>query len=431
MCPACGRNRCVCIPEGFWSSSRMLRAAGERDLRTLFRELNNRGLSQRTLAALTGLGQTTVGAIMKGRRALTSNHLIDQALAGLRPPAPNPPADHAAHGAADLAEPAAGAPDHDPLAALGRHSAGLVRHADAGPVGSRSMTLADERLRDLAERYLADPATDILSALAELSAQLEAWRGQKVPLTVARSLWVLSGWRSALASWMSVDATRPGDALAHARAAQVAAEESGHDGITVWALICRRNISYWQRNRSRAAQYAEQAWQRAQAVGGGAAVISASALAQDLAVRGSGDRAKSLIRQARRALESKPTQDSDLGGPLSCGLPRASGYWSEAFLDLGDHPSAVRCAREGLEASRESLVRAPGPERMLTVHLAMGLAASGRVDEAVAAVDPLLTLAPSLRVRPLVLRLERLGRLLPAGEATAAVRERIRAFADL
>ncbi|MEU0237717.1 helix-turn-helix transcriptional regulator [Nocardiopsis sp. NPDC006198] len=435
MCPVCAKSRCVCIPDGFWDDPAMVEAAREGDLRTLLRALNQRGLSQRELAALTGLGQTTVGGTIRGVRKVTKAHMIADAIAGLAPP-PAPPEredpDRSPAMAWDGPAPALAPPVHtDPMEALGLHSAGLVRHGDSGPVGSWSTGMVYEQLRDLADRYLAAPLTEIAADLAQLSGQLEEWRHHRLPLTVACDLWVLSGWRSALASWLSVDRTRPDHAVAHARAAQVAAHESGHEGIATWALMCLRTVAYWQQRRGRAAEFAEQAWHKAQAVGGGAAVITASALAQDLAVQGRVDRAMELIQVARRALENEPTQDSDLGGPLACELPRATGYWAETYLSLGEAGLAVDCAREGLDVGRRSWVRNLGSERMLTLHLATGLVQQGQVEEAMNEVAPLLELEPALRARPLVLKLEQFGRALPLAGETSTMREHIRAFADL
>src|SRR5699024_5743545 len=127
-----------------------------------------------------------------------------------------------------------------------------------------------------------------------------------------------------------------------------------------------------------ATEHAEQAWHLARAVGGGAAVITASAWAQDLAFQGEGERAQELILQARRGLEDEPTQDSDLGGPLACGFSRAAGYWAETYLDLKQPGRAVECAEEGLEAGRRAWAPNLGSERMLTLHLALGLVGLGR-----------------------------------------------------
>lgn len=419
MCPVCTRASCVCIPPDFWDDPRMRAMAAAGDLRGVLKALNRRPwlLSHRTLARLTGRGVSTISSELRGVTAISSLPMIRETLARLGAPAPHPEAPARADG--------------DPFAALELDSMALVRHGDSAPVGPDSAGMVDGQLRALADRYLTVPLAEVAQGLAVVSAQLEEWRRHPLPPGLARDLWVLSGWRSALASWMSVDATRPDLAVTHARAAAVAAAHSGHEGIAAWAAMCRRTIAYWQTRRREAAVHAGTAWEAAQKVGGGAEVITASALAQDLAHLGEHDRARQMLERARRAAESEPTDLSDLGGPLRCNLARACGYWTETYLSLGDPVMAVQTAREGMEAARSEWVRNLGSERMLTLHLGMGLVGLGEVERAMEVVAPVLEVPEELRARPLVLKVGQFGRALPPGRDTGSMKERVRAFTDV
>ncbi|MFD6097822.1 hypothetical protein ACFVWN_16235 [Nocardiopsis flavescens] len=96
VCPACGRSRrhrsarsrCSCIPEGFWDDPRLRALAQAGDLRGVLTALYGPPwyLSQRTLARLTGRGQTTIGRELRGLTCLTSLALIRQSLANLGAP---------------------------------------------------------------------------------------------------------------------------------------------------------------------------------------------------------------------------------------------------------------------------------------------------------------------------------------------------------
>ena len=394
--------------------------AAARDLRGILKALNGPPwrLSQRRIAARTGLAQTTISAELRGVQAVSSTVLIRQALAGLG--APLTPA----------TQEVAVDPIGDVFAALETGSMNLVRQIDVGSAAP-SIRMLDKQLRQVADRYLTVPLAEIAEALTTVSQELAGRWSQPLPPSVSKDVLVLQAWCALLASWLSMDATRPQAAAVHAHAAEVAARETGHEGNAAWAAMCRRAIAYWPGRRRKAAEHARVAWQAGRKAGGGAAVITASALAQDLAYLGEHREASRLLDEARRAVESEPTQDSDLGGPLACGLSRACGYWTETYLSLGDAATAVRVAREGMEAARIEWVRNIGSERMLTVHLGMGLLRLGEVEEAMAAVEPLLDVPVEVRARPLILRMGAFGRALPSGGEADALKERIRAFTDL
>lgn len=96
VCPACGRSRrhrsarsrCLCLPDGLWDDPRLRALAQAGDLRGVLTALYGPPwyLSQRTLARLTGRGQTTIGRELRGLTCLTSLALIRQSLANLGAP---------------------------------------------------------------------------------------------------------------------------------------------------------------------------------------------------------------------------------------------------------------------------------------------------------------------------------------------------------
>lgn len=96
MCTNCGieriyvagaKNRCRCVPKGFWDSSGAQEAAGRLDAGALVRLLRSRtGLSQEAIGRLTGLSQSMVSQLESGKRDLKDVVKLRRFLDGLGAP---------------------------------------------------------------------------------------------------------------------------------------------------------------------------------------------------------------------------------------------------------------------------------------------------------------------------------------------------------
>ncbi|MFY7068996.1 helix-turn-helix domain-containing protein [Nocardiopsis changdeensis] len=414
----------VPVPPAFWSRPDVRQALEDLDLGAVLALVERHtGLSQADMVRLTGMSASEVSRHINGRRRTRNIEIIRDALDGLGLPSAAERVDAIA-----ARSPQAEAGESGLLESLARGSAGLLLQVERDAVGDWSAAAVDAYLRGAAARYLTVPIGETLSDLVRIEDHVTAWRIRNPSPARAREVWALAGWHTALAGWVSVDQGRPDQAAVHARAAQACAEYSGHEGVAAWAAVLRRTIAYWEARRRDGVRYAATGLEAAQRVGGGALLITLSALAQDHAHLGEEDAALDLLAQARRVLHAEATQDSDLAGPLACGPSRAFGYHVETLLDLDRPAEAVRVADEGLEVAADVMVRNPGSERMLALHRALGLARLGRAEEAMAAVALVLETPAEQRATPLKLRLRQVVRALPSGAETDTLRERTAAF---
>lgn len=411
------------VPASFWAMPAVREAIDDLDLGAVLALVDRHtDLTQADMVRLTGMSASEVSRHINRRRRTRNIAIIRQALEGLGLPS-------AAERVDSITTPApVSMGTNTLLESLTRSSSGLLLQVEQDSVGDWSAVAVDEHLRGAASRYLTVPLEATLSDLMQVDDHLSAWRIRIPAPSRAREVWALAGWHAALAGWVCVDQGRPDQAAVHYRAAQACAAYSGHEGVAAWAAVLRRTISYWQERRREGARHAAAGLASAERVGGGARLITLSALAQDHAYLGEQDAALDLLAQARAVLHAEANQDSDLAGPLACGPSRAYGYHTETLLDLGRPLEAVHVAEEGLEVAGDVMVRNSGSERMLSLHRALGLARLGRTEEAMAAIAPVLDTPQGQRATPLRLRLRQVGRALPGGAETDTLKERIAEF---
>lgn len=411
------------VPATFWTLQKVRKAIDDLDLGKVLALVDRHtDLTRADIVRLTGISASEVSRHIRGRRHTRNNGLIRQALEGLGLPS-----------AAKYVDPIT-APAMVPtsmntmLEALSRSSSELLIQVEQDAVSDWSAAAVEEHLRRTASRYLTVPLEETLTELMQVNDHLSAWRIRTPSPSRTREVWALAGWHAALAGWVSIDQGRPCQAATHHHAAQACVQHSGHEGVIAWTAMLNRTISYWQERRREGAQHAAAGLAAAERVGGGAQLITLSALAQDHAHLGDQDTALDLLARARAVLHVNSTQDSDLAGPLKCGPSRAYGYHTETLLDLERPLEAVRVAEEGLEMAADLMVRNARSERMLLLHLALGLARLGHTEEAMANIVPVLDTPQGQRATPLRLRLRRVGRALPSGVETDTLKERIAEF---
>jgi len=69
-----------------WRRTDMRRALARHDLKTVFRLMQRYGISQRQIAALTGLAQSDVSIILCGRRKVIAYAVLERVAEGLELP---------------------------------------------------------------------------------------------------------------------------------------------------------------------------------------------------------------------------------------------------------------------------------------------------------------------------------------------------------
>jgi hypothetical protein len=227
--------------------------------------------------------------------------------------------------------------------------------------------------------------------------------GQQRP-SHARELYAAAGWSLTVLAWMSVDLARPDAAEDHARAAWLCAQHAEHDGLRAWVRATQHTAAFWQDDFGRAAEYAADGLQYAT---GSAALFLASAYALDLARSGQQELASKALQQAWEVAKTAETQGDELGGPFSCSLDRASGFWSDTQLTLGVADAALEHADHAVTAfeSIPLVQRNWGSERMARLQQVRAHLALGQLDGAELALAPVLDTAPEPRVRPLLVRM--------------------------
>ena len=142
---------------------------------------------------------------------------------------------------------------------------------------------------------------------------------------------------------------------------------------------------------------------------GSATTLLASALAVDLAKADQVDDARAALDRARTAAEIGDQAGDELTGPFTCSVGRASGFWSNVHLALGQPADALTEADCAVAASERAPIdrRNHGSERMVRLQQVQAHLALGQYDGAAEALTPVLRdTPPEHRVRPLLQRLD-------------------------
>jgi tetratricopeptide (TPR) repeat protein len=299
----------------------------------------------------------------------------------------------------------------DPLQDAADESSELLSWIEGNNVGP--LTIEDMRgdLQAISRAYLRAPTLPLFTrTLAIRDRAVELLRGRQRP-NLASQLYDIAGWATVIVGWITVDLGRPETADKHLRAAWALAEEADDDDLRAWVRASQHTAAFWREDYTKAARYADDGLQYART--GTAELFLASAHALDLAR--SGDRRAAIAAVDRAVdvgaqLESEPQVD-EFGGPFSCSVERAGGFWADTCLALPDPKRSLAYAMEAVSVYSDSpeASRNLGSERMVRCQQIKAHVALGDLDVAIGQLAQISATPPEHRVEPLIQRVEEIA----------------------
>ncbi|MFJ4653819.1 helix-turn-helix domain-containing protein [Nocardia sp. NPDC088792] len=305
-------------------------------------------------------------------------------------------------------------------------SAALLAWAEASNVGP--MTIEDMRadLRSVTHGYLKEPTLPLFQrTVAIRDKAITLLSGRQSPRHSAQ-LYGIAGWALAILGWVTVDLGHPDAADKHLRTAWVFADNAEDDDLRAWVRASQHTAAFWREDYAMAAGFAEDGLRYAR--NGTAALFLSSAHALDLVLAHRGLEASSALDGAvdigARVAEQPPADP--FGGPFSCSVERAGGFWADICLSLGDPARSLQFA----QAAVDGYVRTPvssrnlGSERMVRCQQIKAQVMLGDLDVVTAELEVVAATPPEHRVGPLMQRVEEIAWMArdAAGEGTRGVR---------
>ncbi|MDX6743626.1 hypothetical protein [Actinocorallia sp. A-T 12471] len=234
----------------------------------------------------------------------------------------------------------------------------------------------------------------------------------------ALDLYLLTGVICGMLAKASHDLGDPKSAMTQARTAYICADNAGHDGLRAWTRGLQSLISYWAGWPSEAVRYAKLGAEPAERTGGTASIWLTSQEARAWAILGHGDNAQAAIDRARDARENVRGDELDaLGGIMSFTHPRQLYYVADTRIWL---PGAERQAAEAAVEAISAYEAAPPDDRSFSdeagarTDLALSRAASGDLDGALDALQPVFDLSHAQRIGGVISSMQRVHAALGA-----------------
>ncbi|MEU6097753.1 helix-turn-helix transcriptional regulator [Streptomyces sp. NPDC047079] len=389
------------IVAGLLSDERLLRACAERDMGTVFRMLNTRGISARRIAAAVDITQGRLYDYMNGKSRVEKLTLFEQIadafhipghLLGLarRPWEPAPVV--AEHQRAYRP-----APDGDDLVAVDH-----FRSADRQAGGGRLYGAVVRHLTDrVAPRLVdVDSAPHVFAAAAAMTE---------------------------MAGWMAHDSGHDDRAAQHFARALPLARTSGDLPLAANVTASSSHLALQNGDASRALGWARTGLDLA-AQGPRIPALTArlnTMQARALAVAAQRAPAEAALDAARRDLEGAAAAEHPWLSPFD-----AAALASESAMihrDLEQYDQALTYAEKSLTLREASRARSLALSRITLVDIHVR---RGDLDAAVSAGHPLLSTSPTLGSVRVLQQLDEMRRLLAAHRSYRPVREYLARFDD-
>jgi tetratricopeptide (TPR) repeat protein len=284
-------------------------------------------------------------------------------------------------------------------------STALLATLEASNIGPRGVMDLYEVLRIAAGRYLRESTQPLMRSVVAVRDQVANLLQGTQPSAIRRDLLVVGGWSTVLLAWMATDLGRPDVSAIHVRAAWACAEQAGHSVLQAWVCKARESNAFWQGDLAAAAEHAGEGLRHASGAGGGTELMMTSSAALYLAQRGDVEQALTMLNRARDIAGRYGASDDDLGGPLSCPPERATGYWADTYLRLGQPDRALELSDAAVAASEADPAPNLGTVRMVRLHQTLAHVHLRNIDGASVALGPVLDTPDALRAEPLLRRL--------------------------
>ncbi|WP_433756386.1 hypothetical protein [Nocardia sp. CA-135398] len=289
------------------------------------------------------------------------------------------------------------------------------------------LTIKDlhDDLRWVTREYLKSPTLPLFRRVVHTRDRaIELLKGRQRPSQSAE-LYGIAGWSMTILGWITTDLGNPEIAERHLRTAWALAENTEDNELRAWIRAAQNTAAAWRGQYDVAADAAEDGLTYATA--GTALLILASARAIDLAHLGRGQESAAAIQHAldiAAQLQDEPHNDQ-FGGPFSCPVERAGGYWADAALVNDDAAKSIEFATSALGQFRAAApaLRNLGSERMVRCQQIKGFIALGDFDVAAAELADVAATTPvEHRVGPLIQRIDEIAQLAceTTGSASSA-----------
>ncbi|HEX6869968.1 MAG TPA: hypothetical protein VF163_02625 [Micromonosporaceae bacterium] len=314
--------------------------------------------------------------------------------------APGPPAARTNAEQIDPSRQTIPGPDQAATSAAVRAMRFAAEHETRG-VGPEGMAALRAEVHRMAADFLKRPPAALVPDLVELQSvgfRLLDERRQRP--ADSKELYLLTGAVSVIlagATWNLGDVS---SAMTQARAAYVCADNADHDELRAWARGWQSSVAYWSGSPHQAAQFA--AAGAVYAKRGSAAVWLPTLIARAEAMLGNSEAAEAALKAAERASDANLQGELDeFGGMLTLAPAWQKYLAADAMIWLPDGAAAAAETAAQAIADAES---ATDGERFYAMEAGakalLGLARVqlGDIEAARDALDPVLRLAPALRV---------------------------------
>ncbi|GLZ37716.1 hypothetical protein Acsp05_13410 [Actinokineospora sp. NBRC 105648] len=321
----------------------------------------------------------------------------------------------------------------DAIVEAANESARLLSWTESGAIGDLTIEQMVEEIQWASRNYLRVPTPPLFNRIRLLRNRIfDLIPTCRRPSRMAE-LYAAAGWCLSLLGWISTDIGAAHAAKSHLRAAWACADNAELDELKAWVRACQHTVSFWDGDFEQAAKNAQDGLQYAQT--GTSKLFLSSALALDIARTGNVESSTSALTTAQRNAESFAVGSDFLGGPFTCSVARAAGFWSDVHLATGNAQPALAQAIEAVRLFEraEPATRNLGSERMARCQVVKAHLTLGELDGAREALKPILLTDPDNRVRPLLRRVSEIAELaiaLPIGKDKRVVElgEAIREF---
>lgn len=265
----------------------------------------------------------------------------------------------------------------------------------------------------IASGYQQRPLTLILSDLVESQDALFAMIDHRHRPDDARQIHLLAGLVSGILAKGAHDMADPHSALTHARTAFLLADQADNDGLKAWIRGLQSFISYWANRPHDAINFAKEG----QTFGNNSSrVWLAANEARAWSAVGDHDKVVAAIERGERAAEEVELDEIDaFGGICTFGRSRQLYYAADALASFqGASDQAANYAELALDAysDRSADDWSFSDEAGSSADLALARVASGEMEGAAEALEPVLELDPSRRIHGIIGSVERVHRAI-------------------
>lgn len=283
-------------------------------------------------------------------------------------------------------------------------SARLLQWAESNSIGDLTIEQINEEIRWISDNYLRAPTEPLFNRARALRNRISELLSQCRRPSKMMELYEAAGWCLSVLGWISTDIGASMPAKSHLRTAWACAENAESDNLRAWVRACEHTVHFWDKNYEAAAESAADGLRYAEI--GSASLFLSSALALDLARLGDSVESTTALEDAMRAANSVSTRDDKLGGPFTCSVARATGFWSDVHLATGAADISLQYSVEAVRLfeNTDPEKRNLGSERMARCQVVKSYLTLGEIDGAEEALSPILETEPENRVRPLMKR---------------------------